>query len=100
MIDYNLLYEAIFTPKNIFIYLLVINLLTFAMMWWDKHEAKVGDWRVSEKFLFILVILGGGFGGIAGMYLFRHKTKKWYFKYGFPTILILEIIFFIYFLLQ
>ena len=40
---------------------------------------------------------GGGIGGIAGMYTFRHKTKKWYFKYGFPVILILEISLFVYF---
>ena len=52
--DYNLLFQAIFTPRNIIIYLIVINLLTFFIMWWDKHEAKLGDWRVSEKFLFLL----------------------------------------------
>ena len=98
--DYNLLFQAIFTPTNIIIYLIVINLLTFLIMWWDKHEAKLGDWRVSEKFLFLLVLLGGGIGGIVGMYVFRHKTKKWYFKFGFPIILIIEIIFALYFLLK
>lgn len=97
MIDANELFQAIFTVKNIVIYLIVINILTFIAMWWDKHEAKVGDWRISEKTLFILVLLGGGVGGIAGMYVFRHKTKKWYFKFGFPIILILEIILAIYF---
>ncbi len=100
MIDFNLLAEAIFSVKNITIYLLVINLLTFLIMWWDKHEAKLGDWRVSESFLFLLVLLGGGIGGIAGMYTFRHKTKKWYFKYGFPTILIIEIFIFVYYLFK
>lgn len=100
MIDFNLLAEAIFTPKNIAIYLLVVNLLTFLIMWWDKHEAKLGDWRVSEQFLFILVLLGGGIGGIAGMYTFRHKTKKWYFKFGFPAILIIEIFIFLYYFLK
>ena len=98
--DYNLLFQAIFTTKNIIIYLIVINLLTFLIMWWDKHEAKLGDWRVSEKFLFLLVLLGGGIGGIVGMYVFRHKTKKWYFKFGFPIILIIEIIIALYFLLR
>lgn len=98
--DYNLLFQAIFTPTNIIIYLIVINLLTFLIMWWDKHEAKLGDWRVSEKFIFLLVLLGGGIGGIVGMYVFRHKTKKWYFKFGFPIILIIEIIIALYFLLR
>ena len=98
--DYNLLFQAIFTPRNIIIYLIAINLLTFFIMWWDKHEAKLGDWRVSEKFLFLLVLLGGGVGGIAGMYTFRHNTQKWDFKYGFPTILIIEIIIGLYFLIK
>ncbi len=41
---------------------------------------------------FCLFFCGGGIGGIAGMYIFRHKTKKWYFKYGFPLITVLELI--------
>lgn len=99
MINFNLLVEAIFTTSNIIIYIVVINILTFFIMWWDKHEAKLGDWRVSENFLFVLVILGGGIGGIAGMYIFRHKTQKWYFKYGFPAILLIEIFILLYFLI-
>ena len=46
------LIQAIFTFKNIFLYLLVINIVTFLIMWYDKHEAKTGEWRVSEKALF------------------------------------------------
>ena len=84
--------SQIFTMKNILIYFLFINIFTFLIMWYDKHEAKIGAWRVSEGFLFMLVFCGGGIGGIAGMYTFRHKTKKWYFKFGFPIITILEII--------
>ena len=99
MLDYKLLLEAIFTPKNIIIYLLCINLLAFLAMWWDKRRAQKGEWRISEAGLFTLVLLGGGFGGIAGMYVFRHKTKKLKFTIGFPTILITEIVLSVYFLL-
>lgn len=88
--------NSIFTTQNILIYILIINVITFFMMWFDKHEAKIGDWRVPERTLFLLVFLGGGIGGIAGMYVFRHKTRKWYFKIGFPAILILQIVFIIY----
>ena len=49
--------EQIFTLKNILIYLLAINIFTFLIMWYDKHEAKIGQWRVSEGFLFFLVLL-------------------------------------------
>ena len=88
--------NSIFTTQNISIYILIINVITFFIMWFDKHEAKIGDWRVPERTLFLLVLLGGGIGGIAGMYVFRHKTRKWYFKIGFPAILIMQIVFMIY----
>ena len=45
----------------------------------DKKKAEKGAWRIPEKTLFIITMLGGGFGTIAGMYLFRHKTRKLYF---------------------
>ena len=86
----------IFTLKNILIYLLMINLIGFFMMWSDKRRAKKGAWRIPEQTLFIVTALGGGLGTIAGMYTFRHKTKKLKFTIGLPAILILEIILVIY----
>ena len=82
--------------KYIVIYLIVINLITFLAMWLDKWKAKRGKWRIPENTLLVLVLLGGGIGGIAGMYTFRHKTKKIQFVIGFPVILISEIILLIY----
>lgn len=84
--------ESIFKIRNILIYLLAINLITFLAMYIDKKRAKWGKWRIKESTLFALVLLGGGIGGIAGMYTFRHKTKKTGFVIGFPAILIIEII--------
>lgn len=82
--------EEIFTIKNIIIYLIAINLITLFAMYVDKQKAKKGKRRIPEKTLFTLVALGGGIGGIAGMYAFKHKTKKSRFVIGFPAILILE----------
>ncbi len=73
-------------------YLLGINLVTFLAMFIDKRKAKKGSRRIPEKTLFTLVMLGGGIGGIAGMYTFRHKTKKIRFIIGFPAILIIEVV--------
>ena len=81
--------ENIFTLRNILIYLLVINLVAFLAMYIDKKRAKWGKWRIKESTLFMIVLLGGGIGGIAGMYKFRHKTKKPLFKIGFPAIVII-----------
>lgn len=82
--------------KNIVIYLLVINVIGFLAMGFDKWKAKKGRWRIPENTLFMFTILGGGIGTIAGIYVFRHKTKKLKFTVGMPVILVLEILLFIY----
>lgn len=82
--------------KYILIYFLGINLFGFIIMWWDKKQAQKGNWRTPEKTLFMITLLGGGFGTISGMYKFRHKTKKLKFTIGLPTILTTEIVLFIY----
>ena len=84
--------SSVFTMQNIIIYLIIINIITFFVIWIDKRKAKKGKWRISEATLFILAILGGSIGGIAGIYTFRHKTKKHRFTIGFPAILIIEIL--------
>ena len=71
--------------------LLVMNLLAFALMGIDKEKAKVGAWRVPEKTLFLVTALFGGLGGTLGMSFFRHKTKHWYFKFGFPALLMIQL---------
>ena len=74
------------------VYLLIMNLIGFILMGADKKKAKSGAWRIPEKTLFLPAILGGSIGAIAGMQVYRHKTKHWYFKYGMPAILILQLI--------
>ena len=83
--------------KYILIYLGIINLIGFFSMFLDKQKAKRGKWRIPEKTLFLLAIIGGSLGTTLGMHVFRHKTKHWYFKLGMPLILIVQIILIIYF---
>ena len=83
--------------KYILIYLGVINLIGFFAMFLDKQKAKRGKWRIPEKTLFWLAVIGGSLGTTLGMHMFRHKTKHWYFKFGMPFILIVQIILIIYF---
>lgn len=73
-------------------YLIAVNLIGFALMGVDKYKAKKRAFRIPEATLFIVAIIGGSIGSIIGMYAFRHKTRHWYFVYGMPAILILQIL--------
>lgn len=64
-----------------------------------KKSAKAKSWRVPEKVLFEIAVLGGGVGATFGMFRFRHKTKHWYFKLGFPILASLQIFLILYVLL-
>ncbi len=78
--------------KIFIIYLIIINIVTFFVFGIDKKKAKKSKWRISEKTLFVLSVIGGSAGALAGMYTFRHKTKKTAFKIGIPAILIVQIV--------
>lgn len=73
------------------VWLAVINLLTFTVYGADKRRARKGKWRVPEKTLFLLSLLGGSIGALLGMRVFHHKTKHWYFVWGIPAILLAQI---------
>ena len=61
------------------IYLIAISFITFIIYFTDKLKAKINAWRIPEKVLLTLSIIGGAFGGILAMFTIRHKTKHWYF---------------------
>lgn len=81
-----------FFPKAVLLWLAAINLIAFAFMGLDKWKAQRGAWRISEKTLFLAALLGGALGGTVGMHLFHHKTRHWYFRFGFPFLLILQLL--------
>ena len=84
--------ELLLTPRGFLsLYLAGVTLWALFLMGFDKARAKQGGRRVAEKSLFAAALLGGAAGGILGMYAFRHKTKHWYFKWGLPAILALQL---------
>ena len=72
-------------------YLIVVNILTFAVYGIDKWKAKQGSWRISEATLLMLAVIGGTIGALLGMQVWRHKTMHLKFKYGLPLILLAQI---------
>ena len=60
----------------------VMSIFLFCMMGIDKLRARRGRWRISERALFVFALLFGAVGGTAGMFVFHHKTRHWYFRLG------------------
>lgn len=78
--------------KYFLLYLLLINALSLLLMHRDKRLAIRKKWRISERTLLLSAAAGGSIGCLAGMYLFRHKTKHKKFTIGVPVLLALQLL--------
>ena len=70
----------------------LMSLAAFAAFGLDKYRAKTGKWRIPERTLFLLALLGGGIGAFLGMRVFRHKTRHWQFVFGIPVIMVIQAV--------
>lgn len=77
-------------------YVAAASVIGFVLMAWDKYQAKVAGWRVPEKTLLGMAVVGGSVGVYAAMRLFRHKTKHWYFAIGVPVIMAAQVAVMVY----
>ena len=73
----------------IHLYLIMINVITFALYGLDKWRAMTRQWRVREKKLIILALIGGSIGALIGMTVFHHKTRKMKFRILVPIAIII-----------
>ena len=71
--------------------LLLINLFAFVLYGIDKAKAKRGAWRIPEATLLLVAFLGGSFGALLGMEVFRHKTRHWKFRILVPVFLAVHV---------
>lgn len=78
--------------RILLVWLGLVNALDFALMGIDKRRAKRGAYRVAEKTFFLVALLGGTPGAILGMHLFHHKTRHWYFRFGLPALLAVQVL--------
>lgn len=76
--------------------LVILNILGFILVSLDKYKAKNKLWRIPERSFFLLSILGGSIGVYLGLFLFRHKTRNWYFMSVIPVIILAQAIFVYY----
>ena len=75
----------------IVLYLVIVNLAGLIVMGIDKLRARKRAWRIPESTLFVIALIGGSLGTTIGMHLFHHKTRHWYFLFGMPAILVIQI---------
>lgn len=76
----------------VLIYFISMNLFGLYNMYRDKQRAIKRQYRIPEKQLFFVSVIGGSLGSWIGMYLFHHKTKHWYFVLGMPLIVLIHIL--------
>ena len=79
-------------PQLLIIYLVLVNAAAFFLMLADKLKAQKGAWRIPERTLIGIAVIGGSIGAIAGMNLFRHKTRHLKFSIGLPVILAVQVV--------
>ena len=73
------------------LWVLFTSLIDFALMGVDKRKARREEWRIPERVLWAFALAGGAVGGFLGMRCFRHKTRHWYFRWGFPLLALLDM---------
>ena len=78
--------------KLFIIYLIVVNIVAFIVYAFDEYQSQHDRWRISEATLLWMTVAGGGIGSLAGMYIWRHKTKHKLFTIGVPLIMFVEFV--------
>ena len=73
------------------LWLCFTSAIDFALMGVDKWKARRDAWRIPDSTLWLVALLGGALGGTLAMQVFRHKTRHWYFRFGFPLLTVLQI---------
>ena len=77
--------------KYTVIYIIIVNIAAFCLYGIDKSAAIKQKQRIPNRVLLLIAVFGGSLGALAGMYTFRHKTKKWYYTITVPVLLVIQI---------
>ena len=78
--------------RILLIIIAVMSLAAFAAFGLDKYKAKARKWRIPERTLFLLALMGGGIGAFLGMKVFHHKTMHKQFVIGIPVIMLIQAV--------
>ncbi|HAM79524.1 MAG TPA: DUF1294 domain-containing protein [Ornithinibacillus sp.] len=81
-------------------YLGFANIIGFIFMGVDKKKARNDEWRIPERTLWGIAVLGGALGSYIGMKVFHHKTKHNSFRIGMPLLVVIDVALFGYFFMS
>lgn len=70
----------------------IMNLICFFLMRYDRQCARQGKRRIPERTLFLSAGCFGALGGVLAMNMLHHKTRHWNFKTFFPLMLIVQVV--------
>ena len=77
--------------ESFIVYLVVVNIYGFYLCYKDKRNSIKNKWRVCEKRLLFICLIGGCYGFYIAMRLFHHKTKKLKFEIGVPILMMIWV---------
>ncbi len=77
--------------KYTVIYIIIVNIAALCLYGIDKSAAIKQKQRIPNRVLLLIAVFGGSLGALAGMYTFRHKTKKWYYTITVQVLLVIQI---------
>lgn len=78
-------------PAALLVAYLTLGVTSIAVYWFDKRAAEADRWRVSERSLHTIDLIGGIAGGLVAQHLLRHKTSKQSFAVATLMIAVLHI---------
>lgn len=73
------------------IYYICVNIIAFILYGLDKKYARESRWRIPEKTLLGIALIGGAAGAWIGMQTFRHKTKHMSFRTLVPLFAVVHM---------
>gem|GEM_PF-770103 len=79
-----------FKSGIVLFYLIAINAFTFVLFGRDKWLAQNHRWRIRERNLLLVSLLGGAVGGLISMHVLRHKTRRILFRWGLPLMVFVQ----------